>query len=252
MVISSYIDFGWKLLRWRYGLKSARDARIEVQAISPMPPINGDLPREALEQCRQFDTYTVSNAIERLNIRPCNEGFISYGVTCRFPRLEPVIGYAASARMRSSGTPVNGMYYYTHSEFWGYLASFKGPRIPVILDSDEEPGIGALVGEAYARISCTFGCVACIPNGAARALPGIEELGYRVFSRNVAVSHTYPHVADFGDPVEIRGWRIAGHAAARAEQVCREDRELFDLTERKDFSAAMLEGKLAEATKRNL
>ena len=111
-----------------------------------MPPTNGDLSREALEQLRQFDTCTVSNAIERLNLRPRNEGFISYVVTCRFPRLEPVIGYAVTARMRSSGTPVNGKYYYAHPEFWDYLASFKGPRILVILDSDQEPGMGALVG----------------------------------------------------------------------------------------------------------
>jgi hypothetical protein len=40
--------------------------------------------------------------------------------------------------------------------------------------------------------------------------------------------------------------------APLAEQVLREDRELFALTERKDFSAAMLSDKLAEAMKRHL
>jgi regulator of RNase E activity RraA len=174
--------------------------------------------------------------------------------------------------MRSSGTPVNGKYYYAHPEFWDYLASFKGPRILVILDSDQEPGMGALVGEAYARISRAFGCVGCVTNGAARDLPGIEELGYRVFSGSVTVSHAYAHVVDFGDPVEIGGLRIsngdllhgdlhgvhmvpreaAGRVAALAAQVRREDRELFELTERKDFSAATLSAKLAEVMKRNL
>ena len=237
-----------------------------------MPPTNGDLSYEALEQLRRFDTCTLSNAIERLNLRPRNEGFISYGVTCRFPRLQPVIGYAVTARMRSSGTPVNGKYYYAHPEFWDYLAGFQGPRILVILDGDEEPGTGALVGEAYARISRAFGCVACVTNGAARDLPGIEELGYQVFSGSVAVSHAYAHVVDFGDPVEIGGLRIsngdllhgdlhgvhmippsgAGRLAAIAEEVLREDRELFELTERKDFSAAMLTAKFAKIMKRNL
>jgi regulator of RNase E activity RraA len=237
-----------------------------------MPPTNGDLSYEALEQLRRFDTCTLSNAIERLNLRPRNEGFISYGVTCRFPRLQPVIGYAVTARMRSSGTPVNGKYYYAHPEFWDYLAGFQGPRILVILDGDEEPGTGALVGEAYARISRRFGCVACVTNGAARDLPGIEELGYQVFSGTVAVSHAYAHMVDFGEPVEIGGLHIsngdllhgdlhgvhmiprgvAGRLAAIAEQVLREDRELFELTERKDFSAAMLEAKLAAVMKRNL
>ena len=142
----------------------------------------------------------------------------------------------------------------------------------MILDGDDEPGGGALVGEAYSRISRAFGCVACITNGAARDLPGIEALGYQVFSGSVAVSHAYAHVVDFGDTVEIGGLRISNgdllhgdlhgvhliprrgvhDLAALAEQVLREDRELFDLTERRDFSAAMLSAKLAEAVKRRL
>lgn len=237
-----------------------------------MQPTNGDLSRDELERLRQFDTCTLSNAIERLHIRPGNEGFISGDVTCRFPRFEPVIGYAVTARMRSSVTPVNGKYYYAHPEFWNYLAGFSGPRILAILDGDNEPGVGALVGEAYARISRAFGCVACITNGAARDLPGIEALGYQVFSGSVAVSHAYAHVVDFGDTVEIGGLRISNgdllhgdlhgvhmiphrgvhDLATLAEQVLREDRELFDLTERRDFSAAMLSAKLAEAVKRRL
>jgi regulator of RNase E activity RraA len=237
-----------------------------------MQPTNGDLSRDELERLRQFDTCTLSNAIERLHIRPGNEGFISGDVTCRFPRFEPVIGYAVTARMRSSVTPVNGKYYYAHPEFWNYLAGFSGPRILAILDGDNEPGVGALVGEAYARISRAFGCGACITPGAARDLPGIEALGYQVFSGSVAVSHAYAHVVDFGDTVEIGGLRISNgdllhgdlhgvhmiphrgvhDLATLAEQVLREDRELFDLTERRDFSAAMLSAKLAEAVKRRL
>ena len=70
-----------------------------------MQPTNGDLSQDELERLRQFDTCTLSNAIERLRVRPRNEGFISGVVTCRFPRFEPVIGYAVTARMRSSVTP---------------------------------------------------------------------------------------------------------------------------------------------------
>ena len=233
---------------------------------------NGDLPPDELEQIRQFDTCTLSNAIERLDVRPRNEGFISDAVTCRFPQLKPVLGYAVTARMRSSVTPVNGKYYFINPEFWNYLAGFSGPRILVILDGDEKPGVGALVGEAYARISRAFGCVGCITNGAVRDLTGIEALQYQVFSASVAVSHAYAHVADFGETVEIGGLRIsngdllhgdrhgvhmiprrgAANLPALAEQVLREDREMFELTERKDFSAAMLSAKLAEIMKRRI
>ncbi len=237
-----------------------------------MQPSNGDFSHDQSERLRHFDTCTLSNAIERLNVRPRNEGFMAGAVTCRFPQFQPVIGYAVTARMRSAVTPVNGKYYYSNPEFWEYLAAFTGPRILVIQDSDEKPGFGALIGEAYARISRAFGCVACITNGAVRDLPGIEALGYQIFSGTVAVSHAYAHVVDWGDPVRIDGLEIkngdllhgdlhgvhmvprrdAANLVALAEEVRREDRELFELTERRDFSAALLSEKLAEVKKHRL
>lgn len=227
-------------------------------------PSNGNLSSDELERLRQFDTCTLSNAIERLNLRPRNEGFVHDAVKCRFPQLAPVIGYAVTARMRSSVTPVNGRCYYEHADFWKYVASLSGPRILVIADSDESPGLGALIGEAYARISGALGCVACVTDGAARDLPGIEKLGYQVFSGSVSVSHAYAHLVDFGEPVEIGGLCIApgdllhgdlhgvlmipkeaaGSLSVLAEHVLREDRELFDLMERKDFSVATLSASL--------
>jgi len=233
---------------------------------------NGDFSRDELERLSQYDTCTLSNAIERLNIRPRNEGFMTDTVTCRFPRLKPVMGYAVTARMRSAVTPINGKYYYVNPEFWDYLSAFSGPRILVILDGDETPGAGALVGEAYARISRAFGCVGCITNGAVRDLPGIEALGYQMFSGSVAVSHAYAHVVDYGETVEIGGLRIsngdllhgdmhgvhmiprngAGNLVSLAEEVQREDRELFELTEREDFSAPLLAAKLAEVRKHHI
>jgi len=230
---------------------------------SNMLPSNGQLTREELERLRQFDTCTLSNAIERLHIRPRNEGFITGTAMCRFPQLEPVIGFAVTARMRSSMMPIKGRCYYEHPDLWRYVASVAGPRILVIQDTDHPPGVGALVGEAYARISRALGCVACVTNGAVRDLPGIQALRYQVFAGSVSVSHAYAHVVDFGEPVAIGGLRIApgdllhgdlhgvhtipigsaGELADLAEQVLLGDRELFELTERKDFSVDMLPAK---------
>jgi len=231
---------------------------------------NGDLSREQLERLRQFDTCTMSNAIERLNIRPRNEGFVTGEVACRFPHLPPVIGYAVTARMRSSMMPIKGRCYYEHPELWRFLASVASPRILVIRDADDPPGVGALFGEAYARISRALGSVACVTNGAVRDLPGIEALGFQVFAGGVSVSHAYAHVMEFGDPVEIGGLQIstgdllhgdlhgvhkipigaARELPAIAEQVLRDDRELFALTERKGFSVEMLSARLAQGVNR--
>jgi regulator of RNase E activity RraA len=147
----------------------------------------------------------MSNAIERLDIRPRNEGFITGAVTCRFPQLPPVIGYAVTARMRSSMMPIKSRCYYEYPDLWCYVASLPGPRILVTQDADDSPGVGALLGEAYARISRALGCVACVTNGAVRDLPGIEALGFQVFAGSISVSHADAHVMEFGEPVEIGG-----------------------------------------------
>jgi 4-hydroxy-4-methyl-2-oxoglutarate aldolase len=237
-----------------------------------MSSSNGNYSEAELDRLRQFDTCTLSNAIERLNIRPRNEGFVTRAVTCRFPQLPPVIGYAVTARMRSSAMPVTGRCYYEHPDWWKYVASLAGPKIVVIQDTDHSPGVGALVGEAYARISRALGCVACVTNGAVRDVPAIQALGYQLFSGHLSVSHAYAHIVGFGEPVEIGGLQIssgdllhgdlhgvhmipAGAARslpAAAEQVLLGDRLVIELTERKDFSVDMLPANLAEGLDRHL
>ena len=88
-----------------------------------------------------------------------------------------------------------------------------------------------------------------------RDLPGIQALGFQLFDGGVSVSHAYAHVVEFGAPVEMGGLRIASgdllhgdphgvqlvpieaarELPALAEQVLRDDRELFDLTERREY-----------------
>ena len=154
------------------------------------------LTREELERLRQFDTCTLSNAIERLNIRQRNDGYITGPVICRFPQLAPVIGYAVTARMRSSMIPIGGHCYHEHPEFWRYVDSVAGPKILVVQDADHSIGLGSLFGEIHARISRALGCVASVTNGVVRDLPGVEALGFQLFSGSVSVSHSYAHVVD--------------------------------------------------------
>lgn len=225
---------------------------------------NNGLSLEQLGRLAKFDTCTLSNAIERLNIRPRNEGFISGTGACLFPNLPPVIGYAATGRVRATMPPMAGHCYYENLDWWKYLASVPAPKIVVLQDSDHQPGVGALFGEIHARISKAFGCVAHVTNGAVRDLPGIEALDFQLFAGNVSVSHAYAHVVEFGQPVEIGGLKIspgdllhgdrhgvhsipvsvAGRLAPLAEQVLAGDQEMFTLISYPEFSVEMLAAKL--------
>lgn len=161
-----------------------------------------------LEALRRIDACTLSNALEVLNLRPRNEGFVHRTVACMFPKLPPVAGYAVTGRIRTVEPPINGRCYYDHIEFWRYVETVPEPRIVVLLDADDPPGVGALFGELHARICMALNCVAYVTNGAVRDLPAVEPLGFQLFAGGTAVSHAYAHVIEFGQPVTMGGLRI--------------------------------------------
>ncbi len=160
---------------------------------------------EILRELGGFDSCTISNAIEQLDVRTRNEGFIDGTVRCIFPQLAPKVGYAATARIRTSATPIGGRCYYDRPEWWSYVLSIPEPRFIVAQDVDRVPGLGALFGEIHAQISRALKSTVYVTNGAVRDLPGIQAAGLQVFAGNVAVSHAYAHVVEFGEPVEIGG-----------------------------------------------
>jgi regulator of RNase E activity RraA len=161
-----------------------------------------------LQELEKFDSCTISNAIEQFDVRTRNEGFVHSSIRCIFPEIPPKVGFAATARIRTSSTPIAGRCYYDRPDWWSYLVSIPAPRFIVAEDVDRVPGLGAFFGEIHATISVALGCVAYLTNGSVRDLPGIRRSGFQVFAANVAVSHAYAHVIEFGEPVEIGGLHI--------------------------------------------
>lgn len=232
-------------------------------------PNNGQ-PVKNLEALRRFDTCTLANAIERCNVRPRNEGFMSGAAVCRSPKLPPVAGYAVTGRIRTYMPPVTGNCYYDNIEWWRYVDTMPAPRVIVLQDFDNRPGFGALFGEVHARICKALGCVAFVTNGAVRDVNGIKAAGFQVFAGGVSVSHSYAHIVDFGQPVIIGGLQIRPgdilhgdrHGILSvppelvetlprvAEEVQAEDKEFFALTDAPGFSVEKLEAKLQQFAER--
>lgn len=161
------------------------------------------------EAIQRLDTCRISNAIERLKVRARNEGFAYGTVHCRFPHFSPMLGYAATARIRTATSPVSADWYHERINFLNFVRSIPEPRVIVLQDMDHWPGFGALLGELHATIAQALHCVGCVTNGAVRDLPAVERMGFHLFSGGVAVSHAYAHIADFGEKVSISGLEIA-------------------------------------------
>lgn len=170
--------------------------------------MNPILSPEDLAGLSELDTPTIANVIETFNLRLRNEGYTDSSITCRFPHLKPMVGYALTLRMRAHQPPVKGRIFADPSDWWDKLEDLPKPRIAVIQDLDDPRGAGALAGTVHGAIFKMLGCVGIVTNGAVRALPSLGAAGLQVYSGSVCASHAYAHVIDFGAPVEIGGLAI--------------------------------------------
>ena len=160
-----------------------------------------------LEALRRLDTCTVCNAIEAFQLRLRNAGFACASIRCMFDDFPSMVGYAATARLRSGEPPVAGIYH-DRTDWWNSILQVPAPRIVVMEDLDEPPGVGAFLGDMHAAILRALGCVGYVTNGAVRELPRVKALGLHLFAGNVAVSHAYAHIFDFGSPVKVGGLEV--------------------------------------------
>lgn len=158
---------------------------------------------EDLDALRRIDTCTLSDAIETFEVRLRNTGFANASVQCIFHDLPPMVGYAATGRLRTVEPPIAGGSYHDRPEWWNSILQIPSPRIVVLEDMDKPPGVGAFVGGIHAAILKALGCVGYVTDGAVRKLPRAHELGFQLFAGNVAVSHSYAHIFDIGAVVKI-------------------------------------------------
>ena len=54
-----------------------------------------------------------------------------------------------------------------------------------------------------------MGCVSYVTNGTIRDVPALESAQFQCFASGRSVSHSYAHIIDFGEPVEIGGLKIS-------------------------------------------
>ena len=162
-----------------------------------------------LEQIRRLSTCVVASAIETFQVRLPNSGFADSSINCIFKNRLPLLGYAATARIRSAHPPTVGHgYYYERTDWWNHIVSIPAPRVVVIEDVDENPGLGAFIGEVNANILLALECLGLVTNGSVRDVDQVGLTRFQMFAGGVSVSHAYAHIFDFGGTVEIGGMKV--------------------------------------------
>src|SRR5215471_2463853 len=170
--------------------------------------MNPRLTFEQLEALRRLDACTLANAIETFHERLRNEGFMDSSVRCLFPRLQPMLGYAATIKIRGSAPPTADGKYSDRTDWWDYVLSVPAPRVVVVEDVSTRPGLGSLVGAVHMEILRALHCTGVVTNGSVRDIPAAESAGFHYFAGSVTVSHAYIHIVEVGTPVELGGLKI--------------------------------------------
>ena len=167
-----------------------------------------DILTEAeLAALREFDSPTISNAIETFDVRPRNVGFSGPELQCMFPEFPPMVGYAATSTIQAN-QPGAGARNASRSDYWDYILSTPAPRIAVIQDLDHPRAVGSFWGEVNSNIHKALGCLGTVTDGGVRDLDEVRSLGFQMLAAYPIVSHAYIHLVDFGTPVEIFGMHV--------------------------------------------
>lgn len=166
------------------------------------------LSEEELDAFRRLDTCIVEDAIETFDLRARNTGFANSSVRCLFEDFPPMVGYAATARLRTGDRPMSGRSFSDRTDWWQSILDVPPPRVVVLEDIDDEPGVGAFVGDVHAAMLKALGCTGYVTNGAVRKVRAVHGMGFHLFARNVSMSHAYARIIDYGCPIRVGGMQV--------------------------------------------
>ncbi|HKB05297.1 MAG TPA: RraA family protein [Gemmataceae bacterium] len=168
--------------------------------MSPFPTTDPPV----LDRLRQFDTPTICNVLELFDRRARTAGYMDCRIRACFPRLPPMVGYAATATFRAGSPPRAGDDYAGLVSQVERIAASPGPAVVVFQDLDD-PCVAATFGEVMCTTYQAFGAAGLITSGAGRDLDQVEALNFPCFTDGTICSHGYCQVVQLDIPVRVGG-----------------------------------------------
>jgi 4-hydroxy-4-methyl-2-oxoglutarate aldolase len=157
-----------------------------------------------LELLRKYDTPTICNVVELFDLRPRTAGYMDARIQACYPKLPPMVGYAATATFRSASPPRSGNVYTGMAEQVSAFGELPSPPVIVFQDLDD-PVAAATFGEVMCTTYKTFGAVGLITSGGGRDLDQVEALNFPCFTSGTICAHGYCHIVQINIPVHVGG-----------------------------------------------
>src|SRR5437868_50214 len=162
------------------------------------------VPAADLELLRKYDTPTVCNVVELFDLRPRTAGYMDGRIQACYPKLPPMVGYAATAYFRSAAPPRSGNVYSGLGDQVAAFAELPGPAVVVFQDLDD-PVAAATFGEVMCTTYKAFGAAGLITSGAGRDLDQVEALTFPCFTNGTICAHGHCHILQINVPIHVDG-----------------------------------------------
>ncbi|KPK29097.1 MAG: hypothetical protein AMJ66_10355 [Betaproteobacteria bacterium SG8_40] len=223
---------------------------------------------EIFSHLRQFDTPTISNALEIARGSRETSGFTQGTLIASSSRLPAIVGFARTAKIRCSTPYDPAQRRHNQLAYYDYVAGGEQPSIAVIQDIDERAGLGAFWGEVNTHIHWGLGCVGTLTNGSMRDLDAMHP-EFQCLAGSLSPSHAWVQVIEFGKPVDVFGMsvdsddivhadchgaivipaRYLEHLPAAIDLMARREKVLLDAARRPDFGMSALKNAFAASDK---
>ena len=174
---------------------------------------------DLLQALARYDSPTLANAIETLDIQSRDVGFADNRVKCMFPELGRMVGYAATATIVARGAPAGRL---------GRRGQRRAVRRTCARSrrrawswsrtSTTRPPTGRCGARSTRRSSGRSAASAAVTDGSVRDFDEARGMGFHFFASGPSVSHAYVRVETIGEPVEIGGLEIAPGDLLHADQ----------------------------------
>jgi 4-hydroxy-4-methyl-2-oxoglutarate aldolase len=157
-----------------------------------------------LDALIQFDTPTIANAMESLEIAPCAfTGPEIHAMTLG----GPIAGIGVTGTMKDqSGSK------FAHLEPWlRFLEEIEKAPFPVVAmlqDDSQRPGRDAMIGEGMSRLMRATGAVGVLCSGVIRDIASLQEMKFPVWASGLAADRGGIRFHRYQVPIEIAGMKV--------------------------------------------
>lgn len=172
---------------------------------------------EVIEALRALDTPTVSNAVERFNVRSRSVGYMDDTIRCYFPDLGVLVGYAVTVTISEYG-PGEARSHEARFRAYEALRDAPKPTVAVFEDVSPKPRNAAFWGEVQSSIAVALGAKGVITDGVVRDLDPMRANSFKVWAAGTIASHGDIKVEEVNLPVVVGGLAVRPGDLLHADQ----------------------------------